>query len=208
MSQEADQESAKQLTSHVLQKLQSGQSRESVAAELSATGLEPATAAEIVEKLDLARQRLKDGERITPPKLLIAAIGAGWAALVCGIIWGAIVILTDHEIGFVAWGVGLVCGAVVAFATKARGIPLQVIAVVASLAGVFVGKYVILAHLIKQQIADQQGAAAAAEISYFSVGMLQLFAENVQLMLTPYDLLWCGLAMFTAWKIPAKTLPG
>jgi hypothetical protein len=92
--------------------------------------------------------------------------------------------------------------------TRARGLPLQVIAVAASVAGILIGKYGILAHIIKQEIAQQNGADAAAEISYVSLGMIELFVQNVQHMLSPFDLLWCGLAMFTAWKMPAKSNVG
>lgn len=202
---DASDEAVQQLVASISTRLQAGESRETIAADLTSSGMTPDEAAQLVDNLDDARLKLIRDEAITPHKLAIAALAAGWAALIGGILWGLIAIFTEREIAYVALGVGFVCGLAVVKCTKARGFPVQLLAMLSSIVGIFIGKYVILAHFIKQSIAEQQGKEAAADVAYVSLGMFQLFVENVQHLLSPFDLLWFGLAMFTAWQMPRKT---
>lgn len=65
-----------------------------------------------------------------------------------GLVWGFILILTDYEVGFVAWGIGFLAGfLVVRFAGGRKGAPLQAIAIVSSLVGIMLGKYIASARV-------------------------------------------------------------
>jgi hypothetical protein len=66
--------------------------------------------------------------------------GGAVAALVGAGIWTLLVKLTDYEIGWVAWGVGALVGAVMAKMTPARGGSLAVYAAVLAALGLATGK--------------------------------------------------------------------
>jgi hypothetical protein len=143
------------------------------------------------------------GEPATSATLAIAA-GAGLvAAVVGGIAWGLIVKWSDYEIGFVAWGIGFVAGMAVLLAAGGRkGLPLQVIAIVAALIGILIGKYLSFA-LILQEAADAEGF----ELSLFGADMRQLFRDDLGNVFALWDLLWIGLAVVTAWRILQPEAP-
>ena len=135
---------------------------------------------------------------------LTRAIGAGFLAAVAGgIAWALIVKVSDYEVGFVAWGIGFLVGTAVVFATGgSKGPRLQAIAVVFALLGILLGKYLGFA-LIVQDDAESVGAS----IGLFSDAMLTLFRDNLSDVFGVFDLLWIGLAVFSAWRIPQVEEP-
>ena len=133
-----------------------------------------------------------------PSSSLLPAIGAGLvAALVGGIVWGLISKFSDYEVGIVAWGIGWIAGTAVVLATGgARGPRLQVIAVVSSLVGILLGKYLGYAFDIQEA-----AKAVGVDIGLVSGDMFTFFREDLGDVFGPFDLLWVGLAVFTAWRI-------
>ena len=134
-----------------------------------------------------------------PSSSLLPAIAAGLvAAIVGGVVWGVIVKASDYEIGIAAWGIGFIAGTTVVLATRgAKGPRLQVIAVVCALLGILLGKYLSFA-LVVQEDAESVGAS----IGLVSGDMFSLFRDNLDTVFALFDLLWVGLAVFTAWRIP------
>jgi hypothetical protein len=124
------------------------------------------------------------------------SIGAGVvSAVVCGAVWAAITVVTNMEIGWVAIGVGWLTGqAVVLGARGKKGRQLQMIAAGCSLLGLVLGKYFIVAHVIKTQL--------GVNISYFDVKIIQFFFGNLGLFLQPFDALWAIFALLAAWSVP------
>ena len=139
-----------------------------------------------------------------PSGSLLPAIAAGVvAALAGGIVWGLIAKFSEYEIGIVAWGIGWVAGTAVVFATRgAKGVPLQVIAIVSALAGIVLGKYLGYAFDIQEQ-AD----AAGVSLGLFSSDMFRFFREDLEHVFGLFDLLWVGLAVFTAWRLTQPDAP-
>ena len=122
----------------------------------------------------------------------LAALAGLVAAIAGGIAWGLIVKWTDYEVGVVAWGVGFLTGiAVLRGAAGRRSVELQVVAVLAALVGVLVGKYLGFAYSLQEDF----GVAT----SVLSGEMVSLFRENVSEIFGLYDLLWIGLAVASAW---------
>jgi hypothetical protein len=114
----------------------------------------------------------------TRASLALPALAAFAAAAVGGIVWGLVVKYTQYEVGFLAWGIGLITG--VAAVTAARGlrsVALAATAVVAALGGIVLGKY-----LSYQFWGDTNGYTFSAMWSWF-------------------DALWIGLAVVTAARI-------
>ena len=139
-----------------------------------------------------------------PSGSLLPAIGAGLvAAIAGGVVWGLIVKITNYEVGIVAWGIGFVAGTAVVLATRGgKGRHLQVIAVVSALIGVLLGKYLSYAFAVQEQ-----GDALGISIGIFSSEMFRIFRENLNDAFGLFDLLWTGLAVYTAWRVPQLEPP-
>jgi hypothetical protein len=139
-----------------------------------------------------------------PSSSLLPAIAAGLvAALVGGIVWGLIVKISNYEVGFIAWAIGFIAGtAVVAASRGAKGRRLQVIAVVAALLGILLGKYLSFAFAVQEDAKSVGGS-----IGLVSGDMFSLFRENLDVVFGLFDLLWVAFAVFTAWRIPQVDEP-
>ena len=132
--------------------------------------------------------------------LLLPAVLAGLvAAIVGGVVWGLIVKWTDYEVGFVAWGIGFLVGVAIAAAARgARGLVLQVVAVLCALVGILVGKYLSFAWVL-QEVAERE-TQGFVEISVLSTDTVDLFLEELGTVFDWIDILWVGLAVYTAWR--------
>jgi hypothetical protein len=163
-------------------------------------GMEVTSAARIAQPASAYIPKVPDSGQLA---ILPALLGGGLAAVLGGGIWGFIVILTGYVIGYMAWGIGLLSGyAVVLFSRGAKGMPLQVIAVLSSVLGIAIGKYATFFHFAKKAVAKQHGEAVAANVSFLSERLLQVFVHNIGSMLSGFDILWVFLAVITAWRIP------
>lgn len=135
--------------------------------------------------------------------LLVAGAAGLVAAVVGGVAWGLIVKWSDYEIGIVAWGIGFLVGAAVVAATRGgKGPALQAIAVVSALVGILLGKYLGYAFAIQEQ-----AEAAGVELGLFSADMRTFFREDLGNVFGLFDLLWVGLAVYTAWRAPQRREP-
>jgi hypothetical protein len=142
--------------------------------------------------------RVAEEERYTGSALGPGIAGGLIAAVVGGFIWGLIVILSEYEIGIAAWGIGFIVGfGVVRFAGGAKGTPLQVVAVVSSVLGIVIGKYISYAYFFKQAVSDRFDV----DISYFDSEIFRAFRENLGDVFGGFDLIWAGFAVITAWRL-------
>jgi len=149
---------------------------------------------------------VQEAEKLTFMSLLPALVGGLIAAIIGGTIWGLIAIATDREVGYIAIGLGLLCGfAVVLLSRGKKGPLLQFIAVVASLMGIVIGKYVLFQYIVVESVKTEQGIEVASEIPYVSLNLIVYFGQNLVGMLGPYDILWAILAIVAALKIPAPS---
>ena len=187
----------------VVERMQAGEDQEAIAAQLEERGVERGEARRIVGSTYDEVARAAEAERYTPSALVPAIVGGLLAALVGAAAWAAIVVLTDYEIGFAAWGIGFLAGfAVVLFTRGRKGLPLQVIAVAASILGILLGKYASYVYILKDVAREEAGEEAAADVSLFSSEVFGFFMEDFDVVFSGFDLLWIGLAVITAWRIP------
>jgi hypothetical protein len=129
-----------------------------------------------------------------------AAAAALAAALVGGVAWALIVRSTEYEIGLVAWAIGWLAGsAALAAGRGVRGFPVQAAAVVAALVGILLGKYLSYAWAL-QDAAEEQGVS----FGLFSSEIRTFFREDLGDVFGWIDLLFVGLAVYTAWRIPSR----
>ena len=137
----------------------------------------------------------------------VPAILAGLAAAIAGgVVWGLIVKWTEYEVGFVAWGIGFIVAMAILLATRGqRGVPLQAIAIACALLGIAIGKYLSFAWVISDVAQEQTGGLV--DFPVFSRDTIDLFFDELGVVFDWIDLLWAGLAVFTAWKTLAPESP-
>ncbi len=97
------------------------------------------------------------------PALMAGAI----AALVGGVVWAALVAFAHLEVGYVAWGIGLLVGVAMAAVTQNRGRGMAMLAAGLAALGLVVGKTLIVQFatepaLVDEIQADQEWLAQAA----------------------------------------------
>jgi len=191
------------LYAFVLGQLKAGVDKATISQKLVATGVGRSDATQLVEKVHYEAMKKARAEQFEASIVVPTLLGGVLAAVVGGSIWGLIVIATGYEIGFVAWGIGLLAGlGVVLFSKGQRGVPLQVIAVLTSVLGVAIGKYVTFFYFFRRAVEGKFGADAASNLGLFSEKTVESFSQNIVSMLSPFDLLWVLLAVMTAWRIP------
>ena len=132
---------------------------------------------------------------------LVLAAAAGLAAAIAGaVVWGLIVKWTEYEVGIVAWGIGFLVAMAVVFASgNRRGLPLQVLAVALALAGVLLGKYLAFVWSVN---AEASRAGMDLRLPLLAGETVELFTDGESGVWGWFDLLWIGLAAFTAFRIP------
>src|SRR3954468_15655944 len=171
---------------------------ETIAAMLEDRGLDRVQARSLLDTVYARLVRVAEEERYAGSALGPGIAGGLIAAVVGGSLWGLIVILSDYEIGIAAWGIGFLAGfAIVRFAGGAKGTPLQVVAVVSSLLGIVIGKFVWYAYFFKQTVSDRFDV----DISYLDSEIFRAFRENLSDIFGGFDLLWAALAVMTAWRL-------
>ena len=196
-------QSQEDLNGTITEQLESGKSQGAVVRGLVQSGMTESEANQAVERVASQMKQTAGEEEFSSGALVPAILGGLLAALIGGAIWGGIAIWTGSEIGYVALGVGFLCGTGVVLITGGKkGAPLQAIAVVASLLGIAIGKYVNFFSVVKEITAEERGAEAAATMSLFSVEMVQFFGDSIPAMASGYDALWVVLAVYMAWSIP------
>jgi hypothetical protein len=182
----------------VAEQMRAGTDQETIAAMLEDWGLDRSQARGFVDRVYPQLARVAEEERYTGSALGPGIAGGLIAAVVGGFLWGLIVILSEYEIGIAAWGIGFIVGfGVVRFAGGAKGTPLQVVAVVSSVLGIVIGKYISYAYFFKQAVSDRFDV----DISYFDSEIFRAFRENLGDVFGGFDLIWAGLAVVTAWKL-------
>ena len=189
----------------VAEQMRAGTDQETIAAMLEDRGLDRVQARSFVDTVYPQLARVAEEERFTGSALGPGIAGGLIAAVVGGFLWGLIVILSEYEIGIAAWGIGFIVGfGVVRFAGGAKGTPLQVVAVVSSVLGIVIGKYISYAYFFKQAVSDRFDV----DISYFDSEIFRAFRENLGDVFGGFDLIWAGLAVVTAWKLTRPSVFG
>lgn len=124
---------------------------------------------------------------------LVAATVAGIAG---AIVWTLIVVVSDYEVGIVAWGIGALAGYAVLWAANGRhSMLLQGAAIVGALSGILLGKYLTFWWSFRD-VANELDASTWSS-----------FWDNLDVVFSWWDALWIGLAMITAWRILQPQTP-
>lgn len=144
------------------------------------------------------RERASAGDLLGSLGFLAWPIGGAVGGLAGAAIWAAIAYATEHEIGWIAWGVGLLVGLGVRFAAgESDGFGPGLTAVGMSFVSIWAGKAGAIFFLVRAAAA--QGEIAGVPADPIALALASLVA--VPLTFGPLDLLWFGLAGFTAFKV-------
>lgn len=124
----------------------------------------------------------------------LSAFYAFLAAIIGGIIWAVIVVTTNYELGLIAWAIGGLAGyAVVLPAKNSVSQKHQVIAVIASLVGILLGKYFFFSYMFNDGLGG-----------LFSLFTMDFFFGNITYQFGVYDIIFVVFAVITAWQIPGN----
>jgi hypothetical protein len=145
------------------------------------TAIDPEDRARVLEHLRVSQR-------------LIPAVVAGCiAGLIGAAVWAVIAIFTQHEIGWIAIGVGFLVGFAVRVAGRGFEVRYAAIGGALALAAVVAGKILALCGLIAKQ----------ENISFWDVLGNFPFSELPAVMretFEPMDLLFYALAVWMGWK--------
>jgi hypothetical protein len=195
----------------VMAELEKGTEKPEIAKKLEEIGVSPREAVAVVDEIFAAAKTQAEQEKLDPGYMGPAITAGMLAAIIAGIAWGALAVLTKKEFGYAAIGVGWVSGfAVSKFTGNKKGKPLQVIAVAASFVGLFIGKYISFFYFLKEAVKEKHGEAVSAAMSIINPATVGIFFESLFSILGPFDLLWTALAFYAAWAAtkPVKIQTG
>ena len=132
--------------------------------------------------------------------LVYAVIGGSLLAFICALIWAAITVSTEYQIGFMAVGVGLVVGIGIRYfgagIDKIFGYVGALLALIACLLG---------------NLFSQVGFIAAAQqlgyfetLTYLDPGIIFLVLQE---SFNPIDLLFYGIAVYEGYRFAFRPIP-
>jgi hypothetical protein len=143
-----------------------------------------------------AQVRAVVAQNSVSPAVLGAAAAAGLLTALAGAaVWAITVHVTRWSIGYIALFIGYGVGKACLFASgQRRSISLQYLATALAVIGVAVGKL----GVVFWQIASFLQADGEPVTVHNLLAILQ---ENFRSVGDPFDLLWMGLAAYSAWRM-------
>ena len=146
------------------------------------------------ERLDSAEAQYLRDQLSSEQNLGAAGLGGAVAALLGAVLWAAITVVTNYQIGFMAIGVGMLVGYAVRTFGKGVDKPFGFIGGILALAGCALGDLLTACALVAREY----------DISILKVlGGLDLEAagELMTAFFRPMDLLFYALAVWEAYKL-------
>ena len=123
------------------------------------------------------------------------------AALATSLVWYAVVIITNYELGILAVAVGwLVAQAVVLGSGRKRGPALQALSVGITLSAMAFSEYLIVRHFIVEALREEGYTGIPLLLPLGD--MLEVILEGIRA--NPLTLLFWGIALLEAFSLPAK----
>lgn len=124
------------------------------------------------------------------------------AAAVAAVIWAAITIITEHQISWMAIGVGLFVGSAVRVLGRGIDRSFGFAAAVLSLAGCVVGNFLWAAYFFAQEL-----GIALLDALDLLIGFPSLAFDLMKATFNANDILYYGIAAFVGYRLAFKSLP-
>lgn len=170
---------------------------------------QPAYAPQVAPNFDAATRIAEPPrKRTTVVHIIGALIGGLIGGAIGAVIWAAVAYFTEYEVGYVAIAVGLLAGLLaVLFSGGRRGLPIQLIAILTALLGIFVGKYAALyalgVKLTNEQVGSDMTSRLLEQLPPLDPNTIRLFVDQIIAALQPVDALFVVLAVLAAFGIAA-----
>lgn len=126
------------------------------------------------------------------PNLPIAIIVGSGAALISAIVWAAITVATEYQIGWMAIGVGLLVGFAVRLG-KGSGTVFSIIGATLALLGCILGNFFSFVAIMAREL-QMTPFAVLGMVDYLKVPMAMIQASSAM------DVLFYGLAVYGGYK--------
>ena len=140
-------------------------------------------------------------EESREPKVPLALLLGLVAAVVGCVLWYAVVVITNYELGIVAIAIGWLVGSAVSIgAGRKRGLILQIMAVLITLVALLFSEYLIVRHFVVRNLAEE-GYTGIPLIMEPAV-MWELIVEGIKA--SPTSLLFWAIALWQAFVTPMK----
>ena len=135
------------------------------------------------------------------PNLPTAILLGLVAAVAGGLIWYAIVALTNYQLGIIAVGIGYLVGLAVMFgAGRKRGPALQAIAVVITLIAMVVGEYFVVRHAVEEARATEGLTSLPLFLPVKAMFEFVYIGVKTDLL----TLLFWAIALWAAFSVPGR----
>lgn len=145
------------------------------------------------------------GSYSTGGSVPVGLLAGAAVALLGGLVWAGVVIVTRFDFGFLAWSIGAATGFVV---LRVAGQPLgggvKLAAGLFAVGGIVVGKYVIFVHDIKA-LAGGFLAARGITIGYLDTGQMSIFIHHFGSLVSPLYGIWTLCALVAAVLAAGRT---
>ena len=196
-----DEEANEKILTFIVNEIKSGTTDAEIIKKFEDMGISTLTE-DLITNVRKNAELVAAEEKPTPKSIYLAILGGTLAALTAGFLWAFITEATGYEYGIVAMVVGGMTGyGVLLFVRGKKGVSLQIIAVVTAVLGIAIGKYLIFFNSLEEILVSDYGLLAN-EISMYSGAVLELFFSNLELSFGGFDILWVGIAVYVAWRIP------
>ena len=195
--------SGQNLYIYVFSRMKKGLDKYTIIKDYAKSGVAESDARSKIEPLYKKIYDAAVREKYTSDYFQRALLGALAAALAGGIGWGVLALKLDYESAVIAWSIGGLAGSMVVWFTGGKkGTTLQTMAVIASLAGILLGKYIVYFYQYKEIVLQTMGEEAAGKLTYYSQDIIYNFIEEIPHLFEMFDIVWVIVALLTAWRIP------
>lgn len=140
-------------------------------------------------------------EETQNPNMAMAMVLGGMAAIIAGVAWYYLSVLTGYQIGYVAIGVGFIIGRAVIWGSgKKRGSSLQIMGAVITILTLLVSQYFTVLYYGRKYLLEHKTEYPGYNGQMFFVSP---FAPDfMQSMFSPMGLLIWGIGIYFAYSLP------
>jgi hypothetical protein len=135
------------------------------------------------------------------PNMVMAAILGILAAIIAGVAWFLLSVLTGYQIGYVAIGVGFIIGhAVIWGAGKKRGASLQILSAAITIVTLLISQYVIVLYYIHKYLLEHRADYPGYNGQWIFVSPFN--PDVLKGMFSPMGILIWAIGIYFAYSLP------